>query len=339
MKRFFKSSFALLMTAGLLMLCGCSVKNIVQKDTVFALDTVIDLTVCAPDRKALTGAETALLNWEKKFSAADENSEIGKLNGGDPAALSAETLELLLDAVAIAEETDGAFNPALKPVVSAWGFLNGDYRVPPEEEIRTLLPLTDYRQILISDGQVFLPEGQQIDLGGIAKGWIGKKLAEDLSEAGVRSALINLGGNIHAVGTKPDGSFWRIGIKDPSGDGVAGVYLAADEAVITSGGYERFFEQDGITYIHILDPDTGRPAGSDLLSATVIGGDGTRCDGLSTALFVMGREKAVDFWRNRGDFDMILIMKDRILITEGILDRFTPEGTDARSLEILTGSK
>lgn len=159
----------------------------------------------------------------------------------------------------------------------------------------------------------------------MGKGYAGELAAELLREAGVSSALLDLGGNIQAVGTRPDGTKWRIGLRNPYGEGTIGTLEIADCAVITSGNYERYFEgDDGQVYGHILNPDTGYPADSGLASVTVVTPEGKRGDALSTALFVMGEEGAKTYWQEHPDFDMILITEDgRILITEGIAENFS----------------
>ena len=172
-------------------------------------------------------------------------------------------------------------------------------------------------------GAVTLPEGMEIDLGSVAKGYAGQLVAQMLRDNGVQSALLDLGGNVQTVGSKPDGSPWKIGIKDPRGEEVMMVLYIKDQAVVTSGGYERYFEQDGQTYWHIMDPFTGRPADNGLISVTIMGDEGVVCDGLSTALFVMGLEKAVDLWAQSGDFEAAFVLSSgEVCITEGLTDRF-----------------
>ena len=146
-----------------------------------------------------------------------------------------------------------------------------------------------------------------------------------MKQGGAASALLDLGGNIQAVGSKPDGSPWRVAIRDPAGDGNIGVVEVADQVVVTSGGYERYFEEDGVLYWHIIDPATGWPARSGLTSVTVVGESGLLCDGLSTALFVMGREGALEHWRQHRDFEAVLVSEDgSVTITAGLEGRFTP---------------
>ena len=155
----------------------------------------------------------------------------------------------------------------------------------------------------------------KIDLGGIAKGYTSSRIMDIFKENGITSGLVNLGGNVQALGTKTDGSNWRVAVQSP------------DEAVITSGGYERYFEQDGVTYHHIIDPKTGYPAENGLVSVTIVSSDGTLADGLSTSLFIMGEEKAAEFWKAHSDeFEAILETDDgTIYVTEGLKDSFTTD--------------
>ncbi|MDO5477509.1 MAG: FAD:protein FMN transferase [Eubacteriales bacterium] len=170
--------------------------------------------------------------------------------------------------------------------------------------------------------------GLQIDLGGIAKGYTSSRVMEIFKEHGIKHGLVSLGGNVQALGTKENGSPWRVAIQNPESEmDYLGILDIEDKCVITSGGYERFFEQDGVRYHHIIDPRTGYPAQSGLLSSTIISSDGTLADGLSTSLFIMGKEEAEKFWRaHPGQFDYILEDADGTLyVTEGAADILTTE--------------
>ena len=171
----------------------------------------------------------------------------------------------------------------------------------------------------------FKKDGVQIDFGGIAKGYTSSRIMDIYREKGVTSGLVNLGGNAQVFGTKPDGSLWRVAVQSPdSEDEYLGVLETKDKAIITSGGYERYFEKDGVTYHHIIDPSTGYPAENGLISVTIVSADGTLADGLSTSLFVMGKDKAIDYWKAHSDeFDMILLTDDeKLYVSEGIKDSF-----------------
>ncbi len=273
---------------------------------------------------------------EGLFSVTKADSEIARLNAEGRIAPSADTRELVGKALDIARETDGALDIALYPLLKEWGFTTGEYQVPAEDRIRELLALTDWWQIELSDAELRVADGMALDLGSLAKGYTADVLTARLKEAGVASALLDLGGNIQAVGAKPDGGSWQIGIRDPQGEDHLGIVSVKDAAVVTSGGYERYFTgEDGRVYWHILDPATGYPAKSGLLSVTVIGPAGWRCDGLSTALFVMGPEKAQAHWQQAGDYELILVTEDgQVIVTEGLAERFTLSQPDKYTLTV-----
>lgn len=314
-----------LLLALLLALPGCAPAQPLER-TFFAMDTVMTLRLYeGGDENTLDQAEARVRELEAQWSVTEENSEICALNRGGRAELSPETAELLGAALDMCRRTDGALDISTYPVLRAWGFTTGEYSVPGGEAIAALLPLVDYGRVALEAGAAALPPGMEIDLGSVAKGYTGDALAALLKQGGAASALLDLGGNIQAVGSKPDGSPWRVAIRDPAGDGNIGVVEVADQAVVTSGGYERYFEEDGVRYWHIIDPATGWPARSGLTSVTVVGESGLLCDGLSTALFVMGREGALEHWRQHRDFEAVLVSEDgSVTITAGLEGRFTP---------------
>ncbi len=310
--------------------CGRSEKEKIEKysSVVFAMDTVMEITVYG-DEVSLKKAENLIKDLEEKFSVTLEESDIYRLNSEGSASVSEDSYELLNKGKEICERTGGVLDLTVYPIVRAWGFTTGEYRVPGEDEIGELLKKVDYRQITLGDeGLVTIPEGVMADLGSVAKGYTGDRLMELFRDCGITSALINLGGNVQALGTKPDGSLWKVAIADPGGgEGYAGVVAMEGKAVITSGAYERFFEENGHTYHHIIDTSTGCPAESGFVSVTVIGEEGVLCDGLSTSLFAMGPEKAFEFWRESNDFEAVFITSDdRIFVTEGTEGSFTPLG-------------
>ena len=317
-------SAALLSAAFLLTGCSGAPAQEPESATFFAMDTAMDFTVYG-DAALLDEAETLIGSLEEQVSVTDEHSDIYAIDHTGSGSLSGNAAELMEQALEICRRTDGALDLSIYPIVRAWGFTTGSYQVPDEAEIQALLPLVDYRKIQYdaADGDVTLPEGMKIDLGSVAKGYAGQLVAQMLREHGVQSALLNLGGNVQTVGAKPDGSPWQIGIKDPQGEDAMMVLSVEDQAVVTSGGYERYFEQDGQTYWHIMDPSTGHPADSGLISVTIVGDEGVVCDGLSTALFVMGLEKAADLWAQSGDFEAVFVTASgEVYITEGLRDHF-----------------
>ena len=317
-------SAALLSAAFLLTGCSGAPTQEPETATFFAMDTAMDFTVYG-DAALLDEAETLIGSLEEQVSVTDEHSDIYAIDHTGSGSLSGNAAELMEQALELCRRTGGALDISVYPIVRAWGFTTGGYQVPDEETIQSLLPLVDYTQIQYdaATGVVTLPEGMEIDLGSVAKGYAGQLAAQMLRERGVQSALLNLGGNVQTVGTKPDGSPWQIGIKDPQGEDAMMVLSVEDQAVVTSGGYERYFEQDGQTYWHIMDPSTGHPADSGLLSVTIVGKQGIICDGLSTSLFVMGLEKAADLWAQSCDFEAVFVTASgEVYITEGLQDRF-----------------
>ncbi|WP_337676711.1 FAD:protein FMN transferase [Dysosmobacter sp.] len=317
-------SAALLSAAFLLTGCSGAPAQKPESATFFAMDTAMDFTVYG-DAALLDEAETLIGSLEEQVSVTDEHSDIYAIDHTGSGSLSGNAAELMEQALELCRRTGGALDISVYPIVRAWGFTTGSYQIPDEETIQSLLPLVDYTQIQYdaATGVVTLPEGMEIDLGSVAKGYAGQLAAQMLRNSGVESALLNLGGNVQTVGAKPDGSPWQIGIKDPQGEDAMMVLSVEDQAVVTSGGYERYFEQDGQTYWHVMDPSTGHPADSGLISVTIVGDEGVVCDGLSTALFVMGLEKAADLWAQSCDFEAVFVTASgEVYITEGLRDRF-----------------
>ena len=291
--------------------------------------------------KANLKVKARICELESYFSTTLPESDVFKINNsnGDYEFLHDETARLAVYALEMAKKTDGALNPAIYPIVKAWGFTTGEYKIPSESEILSILPYTDFSKIQIeevavsenaekSEKKVILhkQDGMMFDFGAVAKGFASDEAVKILKSYGIYSAILDLGGNIVALGAKPDGTEWNVGIKNPwDGENpVAGIKIK-NQCVVTSGGYERFFVgADGKKYIHIFDGKTGFPVENELESVSVVSESGVYADSLSTALFVMGTEKAVKFWKANRDFDMILITKDkRIFYTRPLDERIS----------------
>ena len=279
------------------------------ESTTFAMDTVMTFHIVAPDGEdLLIDAEQEVKRLEKLFSVTDEDSDIEQINdnAGDKAVtVSADTLALLKAGKQLGKAT--------------------------QETLDELLPLTKVSNVTIDEdaSTVYLEkEGMAVDLGGIAKGYASDKLAELLKKKGVKSAWLSLGGNVCAIGTKPDGSPWRIAVQNPADENdYVGVVEISDACAVTSGGYQRYFEENGKKYHHIIDPATGKPAESGLTSVTIICKDGTKADALSTALYVMGLDDALAYWKTQDDFEVIFVTEDgEVVATEGLKDSFTFDG-------------
>ncbi|MCI7767773.1 MAG: FAD:protein FMN transferase [Oscillospiraceae bacterium] len=307
------------------LLCGCgnTDENYSEKE-LFAMDTYMKLTVYGDNSEAaLDLASEKISELEKLFSITIDSSDISRINcsGGGSAEVDNQTSELISRSKQFSERTYGAVDITVYPLVREWGFTTGKYSVLGPEKINGLLKFTGWESISVSGNTVTVPEGFELELGAAAKGYAGEKAADILRDMGISSAILSLGGNIQAVGEKPDGSPWRVAVTNPlSPSEIICTVSVRDKAVVTSGNYQRFFiGEDGRKYCHIIDPKTGFPVDNGLASVTVIGDSGTDCDLLSTALFVMGEDEAVRFIKENSDFDMILITEDgRVVITENI---------------------
>lgn len=299
---------------------------------IFAMDTYMTVTAYGPNAEtAVDQAKQEIERLDALLSTGEETSEVAQINANGGGPLSEDTTYLLERSLELYDSTNGVFDIAIYPIMDAWGFTTGNYTVPSDETIENLLSLTDANDIIYDKDKLsisFAKDGMKIDFGGIAKGYTSGRIADIYRECGVTSGLINLGGNVQVVGTKTDGSKWRVAVQSPEAeDDYLGILSTADRAVITSGGYERYFEQDGVKYHHIIDPSTGHPANNGLVSVTIVSADGTLADGLSTSLFIMGKDKAAEYWRAHSDeFDTILEDEDGVLyVTEGIADDFTSD--------------
>ena len=282
---------------------------------IFAMDTYITIKAYGKNAdEAVSQAQEKVERLDKQLSTGLAESEISQLNADCGGTLSDEATYLMKRSLEICESTKNAFNPCMYPLMEAWGFTTKTYRIPEKNELQQLLTLTDIQQLTFDEQEkkvAFETQGMKLDFGGIAKGYTSAQIMEIFQNCGVESGMVSLGGNVQVLGNKIDGTPWRVGIQNPNTEEeYLGVLEVKDKAVITSGGYERYFEADGNVYHHIIDPGTGYPAGNDLDSVTIVSTDGTLADGLSTALFVMGLEKAQEYWKNnREAFDVILHTK------------------------------
>lgn len=324
---------------------GCQVEDVGEESRIFAMDTVMTLTYHGQDREsgreAIEEGVAAVYELEDLLSATAPDSEISALNEAGQAHLSPDTAQLLSAALELCALTGGALDITAYPAVEAWGFTTGEYRVPNQAELEELGDRIDYTRVSLDQESASLPDGMKLDLGAVAKGYTADRLAKLAQERDITSALLDLGqSTILALGAKPDGSPWRIGIQDPQGEGYLGVLELEGQAMGTSGGYQRYFERDGVRYWHIIDPATAAPARSGLLSVTVVSPSGLACDGLSTALFVMGLERGTQFWRDHPEleFEALFILEDGSLaLTSGLKDSFTlAQGYEDREVEVLS---
>lgn len=306
---------------------------------VDSMDTFMTLTAYGSNRaNGLKAAEAEILRLNDLFSIGVSTSEVALANSTGSASLSPETLKVLNGALDVYNMTDGAFDITVTPLMELWGFTNGEHSVPSKADIDAVMSLTGIDKVAVDtdNSTLTLTGGAQIDLGGIAKGYTSQRVMEIFKENGIKSGIVSLGGNVQCLGCKPDGSKWRVAIREPWGfeTSYIAVVEVEDCAVITSGGYERYFTDDtGKIYCHILDPKTGTPVESDLESVSIISKDGMLADGLSTSLYIMGLDKSCEFWRENSDkFDIILIdSQGTLYISSGIYNSVT---TDKNTVKV-----
>ena len=312
-----------------LLLTGCAGRPNWQETEFFAMDTVMKLRLYGGEEptEVFGTVIRSVSAMENVLSVTKEESAVALLNRGE-AVTPPEDLRMLLEkSMDLSQRTDGCLDPTIYPLVKLWGFTTGEYRVPEENELQKALKSVGIQHISFDNDTVSLKNGAQLDFGAVAKGYAAEVCADLIREAGC-SGILTLGGNIQTVGEKPDGSDWRIGITDPEQPdaSIAALSLRGSHAVVTSGGYQRYFEENGVRYSHIIDPSTGYPTQKGLSSVTVVADSGFLADGLSTALYVMGLEEATEFWRESEDFEMVLITQEgEIHVSEGLSCHFSCE--------------
>lgn len=315
----------------LLSLTGCGAPKTETLD-IFAMDTYMSLVAIGDGASDVLQACSNEINaLEQRLSRTIETSSVAQLNANGSAQLDDDTAALLQAALQYSAETGGTFDVTIAPLVELWNITGDDPCVPAQSEIDALLPLVGSGHVHLEGTAAALDEGCAIDLGGIAKGYASDKVAELFAGSGISGGFVSLGGNVYVHGVTAEGQPWSVAIQDPRNtEGFACMLRLSDAFVVTSGGYQRFFTgPDGTVYQHIIDPATGYPVQSDLLSVSIVtrrdnGGTGTMADAYSTALYVMGETAAVDFWRQHiAAFDMVLVTADgRLLYTPGLADCF-----------------
>jgi thiamine biosynthesis lipoprotein len=277
----------------LALLCSCDGGEVVERLTVLALDTAVELTVVAPDsptaQAALEAAAEALRSVEAWASTTDPGSELARLNAaGGSEQLGRPLAECLELALAAAADSNGAFDPTIGPLLEAYGFTGEAWRVPTPQELAAALARVGYEELRFTGGGLELPPGFVLDLGGAAKGYAVDGACAALENAGATAGLVNAGGDIACFGERPGGGPWRVGVQHPRAPSELYAVLELDGgAVATSGDYERCFTVDGVRYHHLLDPRSGRPA-RELTSVTVTAPSCAAADAYATAAFILG---------------------------------------------------
>lgn len=329
-----------------LLFAGCATgtapeDNVKSQRQIYAMDTVMLLTAYgAQGEDALDAAEARIYALEADLDPSLTGSSVYAVNesAGEWVSVSADFLAIAGTANATAKQTGGALAVQLYALTELWGFTGGNYRVPAQSELDAALAEIDSFELQLrceldtGNCAARIPAGTSIAFGAVAKGYTADAALDAMAQAGCKAAIVSLGGNVQTLGQKPDGSAWSVAVMDPDDNGAYAAMLSVGEkAVVTSGDYQRYFEQNGVRYSHILDPKTGRPADNGLRSVTVVCDDGARADALSTAMFVLGEEAALENWRTNDGFELVLITADgRVVVTEGLRDSFEETNSEYR---------
>lgn len=271
------------------------------KDTQFKFNTVMTITLYGYNDQAIFTDVWALFDkMENSYSANLEDSDVSKFNNTlstEPIQMPSDIVEMVALAKTYSEKSDGAFDLTVEPIVKMWGISTETPRVPSKVEIEAALPHVNYKNLVADEKNSTLQKldpNVRLDLGAIAKGYAADQCVAFLKEKGIESAILNLGGNIYALGDKAKNTPWNVGIQSPipgeTGE-LMGTVKATEKSIVTSGSYERYFEQDGVTYHHILNPSTGYPVDNDLISVTIISDRSVIGDILSTTTFSLGLDE------------------------------------------------
>lgn len=305
---------SLLLAAAALLTCGCSRFSTKPLSfTGMAFDTVIAVQIYdSVDEEVLEHCQTMCSEYEQKFSATIETSEISQINsaGGAPVAVSEDTIELIKKGIYYSELSNGAFDITVGSVSSLWDFKSEEPIIPSPESIAEAKKHINYDKIVISNNTVTLTDPQtKIDVGAIAKGYIADRLKDYLKSQGVKHAIINLGGNVLAIGGKPDGSSFNIGIRKPFHEEEEPLTTVKikNKSVVTSGTSQRYFEKDGNLYHHIIDPASGYPCNNGLNSVTIITNSSLTADALSTTCFLLGPDKGLRLVNQLDNVDAVFV--------------------------------
>lgn len=300
--------------------------------TEFVLNTVCSIHIYRGGNASLIGsAFDRLKSIEAELGTYGQNGDIAQVNaqaGLSPVRVGDDALAVVSRGLEYAELSDGAFDPSVGPLVRLWGIGTDHAQVPQADEIVTALKAVGWRDVILDQKEktIFLRrKGMSLDLGSATKGYAADLVADILRKNGVTSALIDLGGNVMALGSRPDGKPWRVGLQDPTHarGSVIGVASLVDESMVTSGVYERFLEKDGKRYHHILDTSTGYPVDNGLVSATVIAPKSFDADGLTTTIFALGRKRGMELALQRGVEAIFVDTDRRVYMSPGLSRKFT----------------
>ena len=313
----------------LMLLCaqcvGCASPEAAKlTHTEIIYDTIVTITLYGTqEQRILDGCFERCRQYDRLFSRTADGSDIARVNagGGQPVEVDAQTARLVQQALDYGALSDGLFDITIGSVTQLWDFSSGEGRVPDAASLKQALQKVDFRRVQVDDHTIQIPDGWTLDLGGIAKGYIADQVAAYLREQGVAAAILDLGGNIYALGQHSNGQPFKIGVQKPFGtaEELSLVVDATDCAVVTSGTYQRAFEQDGVWYHHLLDPATGMPANPGLQSVTILSPSSTQADALSTLCFLLGLEKGMALVEQTEGVECVMVDDDgQLLYSSGM---------------------
>lgn len=326
---------ALLCAVMLLPLSGCGETQMAQKE-VYAMDAVMTLTAYGKNREAgINAAQSVLSAMDTMLDPKLTTSTAYAINhaAGNSIVIPGQVAEMLSTAKLVYDRSGGALDLTIYPLVKLWGFEDGKYYVPSDEEASAAMLQRCFDKMVLnsfpSSGSysVTFPPLAQLSFAAIGRGSAAEYAISAMRQAGVTSGIVTMNGNVQTLGLKPDGSKWTVALQDPSNpENYLGIINVGETAIVTSGAYQRnFSDMYGNTYHHLLNPSTGYPARNTLLSVTILCEDGTSADALSTAMFILGESRAINYWRSYGsDFEMILVTSEgRVLCTSGLMEEVT----------------
>lgn len=332
---------SLLLIFSLSILTSCSKNNKASeplKKSELLMGTVVTVSLYdSTNEEILNKVFNKVKELESILSINENGTLVDKINdeaGINPVKVDDYTYTVVKKGVEYSKLSNGLFDISVGPIVKLWSIGLPEAKVPTKQEIDEKLPLIGYSDIEINDADktIYLKrKGMMLDLGGIAKGYTADVISDILTEEGVNSAIINLGGNIFAHGKKPNGDEWKIGIQDPFSErgGIIGTLITSNKSIVTSGIYERYIEENGIKYHHILSPKTGYPYENEIAGITIVSDNSTDGDALSTSVFAMGVEEGMKFVNSIDGIDAIFITKDnKVYITDGLKNIFTLSNSD-----------
>ena len=318
--------------------CKTTNKEIKNTQQFFSMDTIIDITIYGENHeKAFKECNEEINRLDKLFSVNKKDSDIYKINhsNGKSVDVSKDTIDVIQSSIEISKITNGDFDITIYPLVKLYGFTTDKYYAPTQSKIEEKLKLVNYKDIKVKGDSISIKPKMQLDLGAIAKGYTGKKIKEVLINNSVEKAIISLGGNVETVGTKGEKDKWQIGVQNPDGEDIIMTIGVDETSVITSGAYRRNVTIDDKFYHHIIDPKNGKPADKGVKSVTIVGKDSIKGDALSTAVYVKGTEKGLEFYKENKGIYMVMITQDnKIYVSKELKENVKIEEMYKKDYEI-----